>query len=461
MATRWSPQVEMNYRVTPSGSLNWTCGIQYWTQINTTLNGAPVALSSVTYTFSDLGKNTKKILLLRSSGTVAAQASNGYQLCEGIDALTGNVLWGPLNQTIPKYHDIGFVGARNGTYVLRDKDTMEAYGYSLETGLQKWGPVKLPVNAWSYLATSGWLDNSRAYVIDYGGYVNALNLATGNIDWTWHTDDAGYNTPYGVYELWVQGQMAEVAGLIYVFEGKLYDPPMSANESIICLNATTGKLVWSGLGYDVKNVPAFADGYMVDYNSYDKQMYTYGKGPTATTATIENDVTTFGHKVVVKGMVTDKSAGTKDTDRVTRFPHGVPAVSEESMRLWMEYVYSQQVKPADATGVTVVVSVYDPNGNAYDVGTATSDGDGFYTLAFDPEVPGEYVVTARFAGSDSYWGSFAKTSVFVEEAPAATPQPTPEPATAADMYFLPVSIGMIVAIVIILVLLLLLLFRKR
>jgi hypothetical protein len=239
-----APQVEMNYRVTPSGSLNWTCGIQYWTQINTTLNGAPVALSSVTYTFSDLGKNTKKILLLRSSGTVAAQSSNGYQLCEGIDALTGNVLWGPFNQTIPKYHDIGFVGARNGTYVLRDKDTMEAYGYSLETGLQKWGPVKLPANAWSYLATSGWLDNSRAYVIDYGGYVNALNLATGNIDWTWHTDDAGYNTPYGVYELWVQGQMAEVAGLIYVFEGKLYDPPMSANESIICLNATTES--WSG-----------------------------------------------------------------------------------------------------------------------------------------------------------------------------------------------------------------------
>jgi hypothetical protein len=407
-----------------------------------------------------LGANTKKILLLRSSGTVASQSSTGFQLCEGIDALTGNVLWGPFNQTLPKYHDISSVGARNGTYVLRDKDTMEAYGYSLETGLPKWGPIKLPVNGWSYLATSGWLDDSRAYVIDYGGYVNALNLATGNIDWTWHTDDSGYNTPYGVYELWTQGQMAEVAGLIYVFEGKLYDPPMSANESIICLNATTGKLVWSGLGYCVKNVPAFADGYMVDYNSYDKQIYTFGMGPTATTATIENDVTTFGHKVVVKGMVTDTSAGTKDTDLVARFPHGVPAVSEESMRLWMEYVYSQQVKPADATGVPVTVSVYDPNGNTYDVGTATSNGDGFYTLAFDPEVAGEYVVTARFAGSTSYWGSFAQTSVFVEQAPAATPAPTPEPGTMTDTYVTGFGIGIIIAIVAV-GLLLFMLLRKR
>jgi hypothetical protein len=120
----------------------------------------------------------------------------------------------------------------------------------------------------------------------------------------------------------------------------------------------------------------------------------------------------------------------------------------------------QQVKPADTKGVDVVISVYDPNGNTYDVGTATSDGDGFYTLAFDPEVPGEYVVTARFAGSESYWGSFAKTSFFVEEAPAPSATPTPPPTTMTDTYVTGFGIGIIIAIVVV-GLLLFMLLRKR
>jgi hypothetical protein len=126
----------------------------------------------------------------------------------------------------------------------------------------------------------------------------------------------------------------------------------------------------------------------------------------------------------------------------------------------MEYVYMQQAKPADATGVEVVISVSDPNGNTYDVGTATSNGDGFYTLNFVPEVPGEYVVTARFSGSESYWGSFAQTSLFVEEAPAPSATPTPPPTTMTDTYVTGFGIGIIIAIVVV-GLLLFMLIRKR
>ena len=48
----------------------------------------------------------------------------------------------------------------------------------------------------------------------------------------------------------------------------------------------------------------------------------------------------------------------------------------------------------------------------------------------------------------------------VEEAPAATPMPTPEPASIADMYFLPVSAGIIIAIVVIGILIILMLRRR-
>ena len=37
-----------------------------------------------------------------------------------------------------------------------------------------------------------------------------------------------------------------------------------------------------------------------------------------------------GAKTLVEGSVTDQSPGTKNADRVARFPSGVPAVSEDS-----------------------------------------------------------------------------------------------------------------------------------
>jgi hypothetical protein len=380
----------------------------------------------------------------------------------GVNAQTGELLWGPINYTLPATHDISMYGARENWFTLYDKDTQEAYCYSLKDGSKLWGPVSLAAytNTFDYVEMDTEVYNGVVVFWGFGSNVVGLNATTGEIMWHFTRGSAGFSTPHGEYPLWDFGSESFADGKAFFSEGSMYDVPLHPARRL-AINVTDGSLVWSILSFSGRAPGAIADGYLLEFNSMSYELVCFGKGPTATTAQIENDVTTFGHKVVVKGMVTDISPGTEAYNREARFPHGVAAVSEESQREWMEYVYMQQAKPADATGVDVVISVYDPNGNNYEVGTATSNGDGFYTLAFEPEVPGEYIVTAKFAGSESYWGSFAQTSVFVEEAPAATPQPTPEPATAADMYFLPVSIGMIVAIVIILVLLLMLLFRKR
>jgi hypothetical protein len=126
----------------------------------------------------------------------------------------------------------------------------------------------------------------------------------------------------------------------------------------------------------------------------------------------------------------------------------------------MEYVYQQQPRPANVTGVEVVLSVLDPNNNVYEVGRATSDASGFYSVPFTPEVPGKYTIIASFAGSQSYYGSYAETAINVEEAPAATPPPTPTPAPMTDTYVMGFGIGIIIAIVAV-GLLLFLLLRKR
>ena len=214
-----------------------------------------------------------------------------------------------------------------------------------------------------------------------------------------------------------------------------------------------------GTGMDA-GCDVIADGFFVFLNCYDMQIYCVGKGPSATTVSIQNDVTTLGNKVLVKGTVMDIAAGTNQNEQAARFPHGVPAVSDESMTAWMEYVYMQKPRPTDVTGVAVVVEVLDPNGNSYEVGRATTDADGMFNCVFDPPVPGEYKVVASFAGSESYWPSHASTALFVDDAPTPTAAPTPTPAPMTDMYVLGLGGASIIAIVVI-GLLLILMLRKR
>jgi len=50
------------------------------------------------------------------------------------------------------------------------------------------------------------------------------------------------------------------------------------------------------------------------------------------------------------------------------------------MTEWMEYLYQQQPMPTNATGVPVSIDVIDANGNYRNIGTATSDTTGAFSL---------------------------------------------------------------------------------
>ena len=179
---------------------------------------------------------------------------------------------------------------------------------------------------------------------------------------------------------------------------------------------------------------ALADGYLLMPNAYDNQLYCYGKGLSATTVSAPETTQTLGTEILVKGTVTDQSPGQTRQGIPAK---GTPAISDDSMTAWMEYLYMQQPMPTNATGVEVVIEVLDPNNNYYEVGRTTSDASGFYSLAFTPEVAGKYTIVARFAGSESYFSSNAETAINVDDAPAATSPPTQAPASLADQYILP------------------------
>ncbi len=190
------------------------------------------------------------------------------------------------------------------------------------------------------------------------------------------------------------------------------------------------------------------DSVIALYNTYDQQVYGIGKGPSAVTVEVPMSVVNFGSSQVIQGTVTDVSPGTTQTSVELRFPNGVPVVSDESQGEWMKYVYVQFPRPTDVTGVKVTLSVFDANNNYRDIGTTTTNSDGFFTFNWVPDIEGQYTVYASFAGSASYYPSHAVSSFVVD--PAPTPTQTPEYPQPVDNSGLLYGIlgGVIAAIVI-------------
>jgi hypothetical protein len=83
-----------------------------------------------------------------------------------------------------------------------------------------------------------------------------------------------------------------------------------------------------------------------------------------------------------------------------------------------------------------------------------------FSLNWTPDITGNYIVTATFAGSQSYWGSSSETSFSVDSAPP-TASPYPQVIMPPiEMYVATAAVAIIVAIAIVGVMLAVML-RKR
>jgi outer membrane protein assembly factor BamB len=342
--------------------------------------------------------------------------------------------WAVGNQTI-EWMTSSLRNDEEKVGVLFSKETYQNYGFSLETGDYLWGPTTPPQYYLDALedtkAGARVIAYGKLYSASVGGIVYCYNVTTGKTLWTYEAVD-----PYTEI-LWANNWWMRP---LFVTDGKIYvghyehsaNQPLPRGGPFICLNATTGEVIWraNGLFRQTRwgGRAIIGDSIIATMDTYDQRVYAIGKGPSATTVSIQNDITTLGSNVMITGTVTDISPGTKEDALTLRFPNGVPAVSDESMSDWMLYVYKQFPRPANATGVEVTLDTVDPNGNFVHIGTVTSDADGMFKKAFTPEVPGEYTIIATFEGSESYWGSHAETAIYVGEAPPATAPPEyPQP----------------------------------
>ena len=365
----------------------------------------------------------------------------------------GNVLW-TRSFTRP-YNIIGATGGggvfgyggvagptvnvENNVFYFESQLEQKIWVYDLTTMQKLWESDNGP--DWNYYG----MDQSVAYGkimnYGYGGVIEAYDIRTGELLWNYTSGTVGFETAYENTPL----TLAAIAdGKIY-FDSDEHSPtmPLARGRGLRCVDIETGEELWEihhwGVDY------ALADGYLVGLNIYDNQMYCYGIGPSATTVAVKNDVSTEGSSIMITGTVTDQSAGAKDT----------PAIADEHMDEWMEYIYMNRPMPETAVGVTVKLSTYDPNGNYQDIGTTTVDTSGNFGLSWTPPVPGDYYVMAEFEGSASYGSSFDTTYLTVEPAPDPTPSPPdPTPPPPTETYIAGSTIAIIAAIAVVAFLLL-------
>jgi outer membrane protein assembly factor BamB len=349
--------------------------------------------------------------------------------------------------------------AKGGVLILAEKETRQQYGFSVETGKYLWVTEPrdyLDFYTMGLAATSARSINQiydgKFYTGSYAGILYCYNTTTGKLLWTYTAKN-----PYAVsesFDNWPLYPCFIAGGMIYIrhAEHSGYQQALPRGAPFICLNATTGEEIWraNGLfrGTHWGGYPLIGDSIIATMDTYDQRIYAIGKGPSATTVSAGPKSSVEGSNVVVEGMVTDISPGTKDYALTARFPNGVPAVADENQSDWMLYVYKQFAKPADAVGVEVIISVLDPNNNCYEVGRATTDANGYYSVSFTPPVPGKYTVYASFEGSKAYYGSQAETAISVESAPVPTPAPTPTPAPMTDTYVLSTGVAILIAVIV-------------
>jgi hypothetical protein len=338
-----------------------------------------------------------------------------------------NITW-PNPRPDARWH-LEAASVKDGVFVLVCLETTEKWGFNINTGQLLWGPTEKQdyKDTWSYASGYFWdfIYDGKLYSGGCGGTVYVYDVKTGKRLWKYDFVDRYHEWTYG--NNWFVYFAFIADGKLYFYNGE-HSPnnPLARGSFMVCLNATTGDEIWKLNFYGTcwGGKPVIGDSIIVALNLYDMRLYAIGKGPTQTTVETSNGCVPAGSTITIRGSVMDISSGTKDSNVALRFPHGVPAVADECMADWMQYVYMQFPRPTNVKGVWVkldAINVY--TGEVLDIGGTHTDSAGFYTVSWTPPKEGLWKILATFPGSKSYYPSFAETSIAVTAAPAAPAAP--------------------------------------
>ncbi len=422
---------------------NWPTGIEWKRPLPASLVDAPPKVANTTASWL-----TKNVFCISSdASTIVVKATSQFW---GYSATDGTSIWNTTaNYPITANEEVFLYPVNDFIIVDPTESTFKCY--SMLTGQLLWTSTSFSDNVWAttwtiYLSNTN--DNQNFYAEFSDGTVRAYSLTDGHEVWR---SKAISSTEYPNNVVPYVQSMVMVGGKIYAYAG--YSPSYKLNpiprfECIVCINATTGDILFT-LNGGIR-VNAAAKGYVIGTGDNDGNLYCLGKGQTSTSVIIQNDVVTNHATALIKGNVLDQSPAQPDT----------PAVADSAMSEWMDYIHMQNStllnNPPKEAGVPVTLTAVDPNGNEITIGTTTTDSAGNYGINFVPTIEGMYTIKANFAGTNSYWPSTSETKLTVVEAPQASATSAPIANPPYELYTIGMGLAIIIALAIVVLLL-----RKR
>ena len=355
----------------------------------------------------------------------------------------------------------------SGVFILRCAQTGQLWGYSLATGTPLWGPTPAITgnHQFDYYGQSTNIYYGMVLCTSqYSGTIIAYNATTGQQIWEYDASAApySYESAYGNNMPLSIGAVCD--GMVYTFSNE-HSPtnPLWRQSYVRCINVTDGTLIWKFEDFNMGM--SLADGYLVSASQYDNMIYCIGKGPSQTTVTAPQSGVLEGNSFTITGTVTDHSPSALVYTDKYGLSIGVPAVSDNDQEAFMEYLYQQQAKPSNTTGVPVKIDAIDPNGNFINLGTTTTDSSGFYSFQVNPDMlsagAGTYQVIASFAGSKSYGSSYSESAFTLNSAPTAAPTATTQPLAVTTTDLMTYMAAGVIAIIIAIAIVGVLILRKR
>jgi FOG: WD40-like repeat len=166
-----------------------------------------------------------------------------------------------------------------GIVVFGEKETRQDYAFSAETGEYLWASATHDYLDFYTMGLGGTSARSVAQIYDgkfytagYAGILYCHDAKTGNLHWTYPANNP--ESAGSAFSQWPLYPMFIADGMIYVIhtEHSGYEQPLPPDAPMICLNASTGAVIWraNGLmrGTHWSGYPIIGDSIIAAMNTY-------------------------------------------------------------------------------------------------------------------------------------------------------------------------------------------------
>ncbi len=225
----YSPEEKMLYALTGSIVNNFT--ITAWNLTD------PTKSPTIAWKTPVEGTQNSDYDLCYGDGLVFHSPPNGYQMA--FNATTGALVWETPTTGTGGYAGVCYMGLwihaglDNTVYALNDKTGKLVWSYN-------------PGTFWGYFASGPAAAYGIVYELNTDGHLYALNATTGALIWKY--GGAYEGNPYGVLHVY-PGFPVVADGKIYqnigTNNGRNQNTGQPSHDETVCLDAYTGKLIWT------------------------------------------------------------------------------------------------------------------------------------------------------------------------------------------------------------------------